>query len=100
MIFAPLSVRATIDDWGYIPGFLNENDPRSASEQFEEKYQGGWNPFLGFTKDDKECLHYPGDHIQVPLSIILFRAERLLLYPAQWVVIIQPDNTWEVARMD
>jgi hypothetical protein len=93
--------RATLDSWGYIPTFLNGDDPRPAKEQFNERYvYGGWNPFKGFTKDEKDGLHYPGDPVQKPISEILFRNERILLYPASWVCVIEPDGSWEVCRMD
>jgi hypothetical protein len=35
------------DDWGLIPGFLDERDPRPAKEQIAEKYLGGWLPLPG-----------------------------------------------------
>ena len=35
--------------WGYIPTFLNENDPRSTIEQLDDGYISGWNKFDGFT---------------------------------------------------
>jgi hypothetical protein len=92
--------RCTIEHWGYIPLFLNEGDPRPAKEQFDDRYQAGWKPFIGFTKDDQDGLHYPGDPIQLPVSEIQFRNERILLYQSSWVCIIQPDGTWEVCRMD
>jgi hypothetical protein len=88
-------------DWGFIPGFLSEKDPRPAKEQFNERYVSGWCSFKGFTFDeDTETLKYPGDPIMHPLSAIMFRDETILLYPHQWILILQPDHTWDVARMD
>jgi hypothetical protein len=92
--------KCTIEHWGYIPLFLREDDPRPAREQFDERYQAGWKPFKGFTKDDQDGLHYPEDPVQKPVSELFFRDERIILYPGSWVCIIQPDGSWEVCRMD
>jgi hypothetical protein len=92
--------QCTIYHWGYIPSFLFEEDPRSAREQFNARYQAGWVPFKEFTKDDQDGLHYPGDPVQHPVSEIQFRNERIILYQHDWVCVIQPDGSWEVCRMD
>jgi hypothetical protein len=92
--------KCTIHHWGYIPSFLFEEDLRPAKEQFNDRYPGGWQPFNGFTKDEENRLHYPGDPVQFPVSEIQFRNERIILYQHDWVCIIQPDGTWEVCRMD
>jgi hypothetical protein len=90
----------SIEHWRYIPSFLFEDDPRPARVQFDERYAQGWRPFKGFTKDNQDGLHYPEDPVQLPISEIFFRDERILLYPSSWVCIIQPDGSWEVCRMD
>lgn len=96
-----LIVGGTPDDWGLIPMFLDPHDPRPAREQFDAHYVGGWNPFKGFTFDrDELTLNYPGDPPYHAIGGILFREERILLFPSAWVLIAQPDETWEVARMD
>ena len=90
-------------DWGYIPNFLDELDPRSAREQFNEKYLGGWHPMKhpGLTFDPKtQVMRFPGDPPFEPRSRLLFRHEILLLYPGSFVLVLQPDDTWEAARMD
>lgn len=89
------------EDWGFIPSFLDLDDPRPAVEQFNERYIAGWNKFEGFTFDPVNgTLSYPGDPPYHPISAMLFRKERIVLYPSAWVLIIQPDDTWQVARMD
>jgi hypothetical protein len=89
------------EDWGIIPSFLNEDDPRSAKEQIHSHYMGGWNAFQGFTFDpEKLTLKYPDDPLLEPLSALLFRNETLLIYQSAWVVILQKDGSWEVARLD
>jgi hypothetical protein len=103
LTYMPLHPRACGPvEWGFIPGWLDDNDPRSAREQLNEKYvYGGWQPFQGFKKlDIKYGLHYPGDPVQYPFSMITFRNEKLLIYPGSWVCIVQEDKSWEVCRMD
>lgn len=100
LIFVPRDLQATVEEWGYIPGFLSDEDPRTVREQFNAHYQSGWRPFKGHTKDNLDGLHYPGDPVLRPLSELMFRDERILLYPCQLVCVIQPDGSWEVARMD
>jgi hypothetical protein len=90
----------TLEEWGLIPSFLDENDPRPAKEQFNERYQGGWNPFPGFTRGPNDTLLYPRDPPIHPLGIIFFRNEVIVLYEYEWVLIGQPDGSFEVAHMD
>jgi len=94
--------------WGYIPEFLNEDDPRPAQEQIHSNYAhgGGWHDFEGFTLDfDREklsraTLSYPGDPSYHLRGWTLLRDELILLFPHSWVVIVQPDDTWRCARLD
>ena len=89
------------EDWGLIPSFLDDQDPRPAKDQINEKYVGGWNSFKGFTFDPVVgTITYPGDPPYKPRSSILFRDEVLVIYDSAWVLILQPDKTWEVARLD
>jgi hypothetical protein len=92
----------TIALWGFIPDFLDEGDPRPAREQFNERYRGGWVPAPPGLKLDVSTLRltYPGDPAMVPLSTMYFRDEVIVLFRSSWVCIIQPDRSWEVARMD
>jgi len=93
--------RAVFEVWGFIPDFLDEEDPRPAREQFNARYIGGWNPFPGFTLNiDSMELRYPGDPPMDPISCMIFRNEMICIYPSSWVLILQGDATWEVARMD
>jgi hypothetical protein len=90
------------DVWGFIPSFLDADDPRPAREQFNERYIGGWRPApprLGFDFDTV-TLTYPGDPPMKPISAMQFRTEWVLLFPSSWVLILQRDGSWEVARMD
>jgi hypothetical protein len=90
-----------IDAWGLIPTFLNKTDPRSAKEQFDTNYVGGWRPFKGFTfNPDTKTLKYPGDPAYKPVDTATFRDETIILYPHAWVLVLQKDGAWEVCRMD
>jgi hypothetical protein len=87
--------------WGLIPSFLDEDDPRSAKEQFNANYIAGWKPFEGFTFDlENGTLSYSGDPPMKVRSVMAFRQELILLFDFAWVLVLQPDNSWEVCRMD
>ena len=88
---------------GFIPQWLMEEDPRPAKIQLDEKYRygGGWQPFSGFKMNPKTYgLTYPDDPEMHPFAAIFFREEIILMYPHSWVAILQPDETFEVCRMD
>ena len=78
---------------GFLPSFLNENDPRPAAQQFDANYQhgGGWQPMEGWTLADDDMLKYPGDPPQSPLAETRLRDERILFYPHAFV-----SNPWQV----
>jgi len=101
MTWELLHPRMTAEWLGYLPGFLRLDDPRSAKEQIHERYISGWHPFQGamtLRPDDK--LKYPGDPLITPLARSQLRDERIVLYEHDWVAIIQPDRSFEVARLD
>ena len=99
---------------GLIPQFLSEMDPRPAREQLNENYAhgGGWQPFPGFElvvrrKPEGRIDEYAGYTLQYPsdppmrmLSQGQLRNEIIMLFEGAWVVIMQPNGTWEVSRMD
>ena len=99
MIYA-LTKGHGIDELGFLPDFLNEEDPRSASAQFDANYVGGWNPFPGFTMTEDGALQYPEDPPMVPIGCTTLRNETIFFYPYAFVAVKQPDGTFEVARMD
>jgi hypothetical protein len=91
------------EDWGIILTMLDSEDLRPAKVQLDEGYQhgGGWRPQEGFKFDDKTgWMSYPGDPPFKPLSGIRLRDELIVLYPYGYVGIIQPDSSFEIARMD
>lgn len=89
-------------DLGFLPSFLSPSDPRPAREQIDEHYShgGGWRPFEGFTLLPGDQLEYPGDPPMKPLAEAHLRDERILFYPYEWLVIVQPDGSYEVSRVD
>ena len=94
----------TLDSCGLIPYFLDENDPRSAVEQFNERYAhgGGWRPMEGWSRNEETCeIIYPGDSPLPQIAVTeLHRREFITIHPHAWVCIMQLDGSFEVARMD
>ena len=94
---------AILADLGRIPEMLDLTNPAPAREQFNANYQhgGGWRP-----RDDKhtlgedDSLRYSGDEPRRPFAEIKFRDERILFYESDFVVIVQPDRSFEVCRMN
>lgn len=99
-----LHPRMTEDMLGLIPSFLDEADPRPAREQFHENYAhgGGWRPVKGWqlSAETPPSIKYPGDPALHPLAETKLRDEHILLYPHAWIVVLQPDGSFELARMD
>jgi hypothetical protein len=94
--------KATFEMLGYIPLFLNEAMPGTAREQLHHNYAhgGGWQPFNGFTMLPSGNMKYPGDPETQLLAEARLRNETIRVYTHAWVAIVQPDGTFEVARMD
>lgn len=98
-----LHPRASMEMLGLIPEFINENDPRPAREQFDTNYAhgGGWHPLAGWEFDPaSQMIKFPGDSALPPLVETQFRDETIIVYPYAWVLILQKDGSFEVARMD
>lgn len=93
--------RATVDMLGLIPDFLSTDNPRSAREQIDANYRhgGGWRPFKGF-KMTARGIEYPGDPPMPLLAEASLRNETIRIYDCAWVAIVQPDGTYEIARLD
>jgi hypothetical protein len=88
---------------GELPGMLDEDDPRPAREQFDANYRhgGGWRPFKGHTLNSPSLsLSYPGDPDMPALALTRLRDEVIIFSECSWVTIIQPDGSYETARMD
>ena len=103
MIWELLRTGVTAETLGLIPSFLADSDARPAREQFNERYAhgGGWYPINGCKLDIFDLtLHYPGDPPLTPIARLKFRDETILLYDYAFVLIMQQDHSFEVARMD
>ena len=92
----------TPEHLGYIPSFLDENDPDPARAQFNKNYRhgGGWIPFKGFTMLPNGNLKYPNDPPVPLLAETRLRHETIRFYAHSWIAIVQPDGTYEIARLD
>lgn len=89
---------------GYLPMMLDEANPKSAREQLNDGYAhgGGWHPFPGHTFHDglEPTLTYPEDPPLGAVAEWKLRDERIILFDSAWVAIVQPDGSYEIARMD
>jgi hypothetical protein len=88
---------------GLLPGFFSELDPRPAREQIDSGYQhgGGWRPQKGFTFNPATfTMQYPGDPLFKPLAWAFLREELLVIYEHEYLAIIQPDESFEIARVN
>ena len=85
---------------GFIPAFLDEEDPRGAREQFNANYISGWDPFPGFKMQVNGDLTYPEDPPTKLLAEVRLRDEIIRFYEHAWVAVIQPDGSYEICRMD
>jgi hypothetical protein len=101
IVFELKHPKMTDEHLGFLPSFLSKADPRPAREQIDEHYQhgGGWSPFEGFTMYPNR-LEYPGDRPMQLLAEARLRDERIRLYECDWVAIVQPDGSYEIARLD
>ena len=88
---------------GLVSLMLNDTDPRSATQQLHDGYThgGGWQPLPGFTFiPEDQSIKYPGDPRMKPWAYAKLRDELILVYESGWFCIVQPDGSFEVARMD
>ncbi|RPI45491.1 MAG: hypothetical protein EHM67_02380 [Hyphomicrobiaceae bacterium] len=103
MQWIALDHRVTEDLLGFLPLIFDDRDPAPAREQVEAKYAhgGGWQPLPDWRVDVATGLaKYPGDSAIKPVCATMIRDEKILLYPHSWVCIIQPDGSYEMARID
>ena len=58
------------EELGFLPSFIDQNDPRCARDQFDANYQhgGGWNPIQGATNKHM-VLTFPGDPPFEPIAM-------------------------------
>lgn len=90
------------DELGMLPDMIDQDDPRSAAEQFDANYQhgGGWRPMQGFTHKGL-ILHYPGDPPYRPIATWPLRHELIIVYRYGIVAVYNvKTEAIEIARMD
>jgi hypothetical protein len=89
-------------DLGYLSGMLSELNPAPARVQLDQGYRngGGWQPFNGFKLRGDNSLEYPGDPRIHPVAQTWLRDELILVYPHDWVAVVQRDRSFEICRMD
>lgn len=102
MLWTIYDSRCTMDHLGFIPSFLSADDPRPARDQLDANYRhgGGWRPMKNFKLTGSLGLAYPGDPVLRPLASTKLRDETIVVYECAIVAIIQPDKSFEAARMD
>lgn len=85
---------------GRIPLLLDPACTDPAWMQFRDNL-GHWNPeppgWWDLGADD--TLHYPGLPPVMPAAVAMLRQEKIMVYPAGWVVIAQPNGEYTVARI-
>jgi hypothetical protein len=97
-----LHPKVTTHYLGYIPEWLNDEDPDDAVKQINKHYLhgGGWHSFKGFEHKRNGILEYPGDPPLKPLAKAKLREETIYFYDHSWVAVIQEDGSFDVARID
>jgi hypothetical protein len=92
---------------GFLPGIINDTDPRPVKEQVAEKYAhgGGWNPmpqgrFKLRTVGGKPVLQYPEDPPLRMWAEIQIRDEHVMVFESDWLVVVQQDGSFEASRID
>ena len=94
-------------DPGFLPTFILESDPRPLAEQINERYQhgGGWRPMGGWEivgkSDFGPTIKYEEDGSSMEaIGRCRFRNEMLYLYDYDFLMILNDDGSFEVARVD
>lgn len=89
---------------GRIPLLLDPNCADSVWLQVQTNYPQGWQPVIGderskWTLTADDYLIYPGLPPVAPAAMAWLRSERVLVYPAGWVVVVDLKGDFTVARI-
>lgn len=92
----------------FLQMILIDADQRPAKQQINERYRhgGGWHAMKGWKLHlDKHNLEltsitYPGDPPQYPLASAMLNAELVILFPHDFLAVVQPNGNFEISRID
>lgn len=88
---------------GRIPSYLTRDTADALWMQLDERATSGWNPQIvkdmGWELSADECLIYKGLPPLPPVAYATHLGEKILVYPAGWVVIVQLGGKFSVARV-
>lgn len=89
---------------GRIPLLLDPNCADPVWLQVQTNYPEGWLPVLGeersrWTLTGDDYLIYPGLPPVAPAAMAWLHSERVLVYPAGWVVVVTLGGEFTVARI-
>lgn len=91
---------------GRIPLLIDPNSPDPIYRQIDENYPKGWNPVAGLERDKwtltfDDYLIYPGLPPCPPAAMAFHAGERIMVYPAGWVVVVNDlTSEFTVARIE
>lgn len=86
---------------GRIPLLINPECADPVWLQVQDNYPGGWNPELpgGWKLVGDDYLIYPGLPPVAPAAMAWLRSEKILVYPAGWIVVVGLGGDFTVARI-
>jgi hypothetical protein len=89
---------------GFLVTFWNVHDQRSAQEQADANYGMGsfdvGKSTLHGSRETTYELHYPEDPPLLEMARTELRDELIVLFEAEFVAIIQPDDSFVRCHMD
>ena len=86
---------------GFLIMFIDAEDKTSAVDQIDRHYNAYWNTIKNHTRiGDDGTMYYPDDPPQKPLASAQHFDETLYFYPSAWVVVVKPDKSFDIARID
>lgn len=97
--------RADIDMLGYVPLFITRTSDVPLKKQFDAEYVSGWKTSASKWVRDTERNTLQGHPEDPPFPMIARyqhkpTGELLEFYTSCFTAIVQPDGTFEVARLD
>ena len=93
----------SIEELGFLPQMLDGAIDTPVAEQINNNYQhgGGWRSFTGFIYSPTDrSIRYTGDPKLYPIAHARINNETVLVYPYSWVLVLQEDGSFDIARID